>query len=111
MALPSPVTLPDIIAAAARGEVTLLDVREASELRDTGTAAGAMHIPLGQLPLQAGPGAPEAKALAAKPIAVFCAAGARAGRAVEFLTGLGYEAVNIGGFGQWVEAGGPVRRF
>jgi rhodanese-related sulfurtransferase len=41
---------------------------------------------------------------------VFCAAGARAGRAVTLLEQFGHEAVNIGGFGDWCGCGGEVQR-
>lgn len=104
-------TVPQAIDLAARGQITLLDVREAGELAASGTARGAVHIPLGLLPLKADPKAPDYDArLAGKPLAVFCAAGARAGRAVALLQQFGHEAANIGGFGDWTANGGPVQR-
>ncbi len=104
-------TVPQAIAMAARGEITLLDVREPGEVAASGTARGAVHIPLGLLPLRADPRAPDyERRLTGKPVAVFCAAGARAGRAVDLLTRFGHEAVNIGGFGDWCGCGGPVQR-
>lgn len=99
------------IDLAAKGQITLIDVRETGEVTATGTAKGAVHIPLGLLPLKADPKAPDFDArLAGKPVAVFCAAGARAGRAVELLRHYGFDAVNIGGFGDWCGCGGPVQR-
>jgi rhodanese-related sulfurtransferase len=104
-----PPSLSDIIAMAARGEVTLLDVRESAELQASGTAKGALHVPLALVPMKADPkGLDFLPALSGKPIAVFCAAGARAGQAAQVLNGLGHTAWNIGGFGQWASAGGPV---
>lgn len=105
-------TCAEAIAKAAAGQVTLLDCREAAEVQASGTAAGALHIPLALVPLKADPKAPDrdARLDPAKPVAVFCAMGGRAGRAVEVLRGLGYEAHNIGGFGDWCAAGGPVTR-
>jgi rhodanese-related sulfurtransferase len=104
-------SVPQAIALAAQGRITLLDVREAGELASSGTAVGAVHIPLGLLPLKADPKAPDYDArLAGKPVAVFCAAGARAGRAVDLLRHFGHEAENIGGFGDWCTCGGPVQR-
>ena len=104
-------SLADVIAKAAAGEITLLDVREKAELQASGTAKGALHIPLSMVPLKANPKGPDFdKRLSGKPLAVFCAAGARAGQAVQVLQGFGHEAVNIGGFGQWTAAGGPVSR-
>ncbi len=99
------------IAMAAAGEITLLDVREIGEVQASGLAAGALHIPLGLLPLKGDPKAPDFDCrLTGKPVAVYCAAGARAGRAAQFLQAQGIEAHNIGGFGDWVAAGGPVQR-
>jgi rhodanese-related sulfurtransferase len=93
-------SLPEIIAMAAKGEVTLVDVRELAELQTTGKAPEALHIPLGDLAGADLPGG--------KPIAVYCAAGGRAGKAVDYLTAQGHEAWNIGGLAHWAEAGGPV---
>lgn len=99
------------IAMAAAGEITLLDVREVGEVQASGLAQGAIHIPLGLLPLKGDPKAPDFDTrLTGKPVAVYCAAGARAGRAVQFLQAQGIDAHNIGGFGDWVAAGGPVQR-
>lgn len=101
----------DCVAKAAKGEVVLLDVREVGEVQASGLAKGAIHIPLGLLPLKADPKAPDFDArLQGKPIAVYCAAGARAGRAVQFLQSVGLEAHNIGGFGDWCGCGGGVQR-
>ncbi len=74
-------SIPQAIDLAARGQITLLDVREAGEVSASGTAKGAVHIPLGLLPLKADPKAPDYdRRLEGKPVAVFCAAGARAAR-------------------------------
>lgn len=103
-------SVPQAIDMAAKGLITLLDVREVGEVAASGTAKGAVHIPLGLLPLKADPKAPDYdKRLAGRPVAVFCAAGARAGRAVALLEQYGHEAVNIGGFGDWCGCGGPVQ--
>ncbi|MFZ9199082.1 MAG: rhodanese-like domain-containing protein [Paracoccaceae bacterium] len=107
-----PLTAADAIARAAKGEVTILDVREAAELAASGTARGGVHIPVSLVPIKANPGAADRKngLDPAKPVAVFCAVGGRAGMAVQALQKLGYEAHNIGGFSDWVAAGGPVSR-
>ncbi|KAF0171288.1 MAG: rhodanese domain-containing protein [Rhodobacteraceae bacterium] len=98
-------TTKDAIARAAKGEITVLDVREAAEIAASGKAAGALHIPLSMVPLQA-----DAKIAKNKPVAVYCAVGGRAGMATQALAKLGFEAHNIGGFGDWASAGGPVSR-
>ena len=109
---PKPLTLAEVMAKAQAGEITLLDVREAAEVQASGTAAGALHIPLAMVPLKADPTAPDRPPGldTAKPVAVFCASGIRSGKAVAALQKLGYAAQNIGGFSAWVAAGGPVAR-
>lgn len=102
----------DVIAGLARGQVTVLDVRELAEVQASGTAAGGIHLPLGLLPLRTDPKSPDhdKRLDASKPIAVFCAVGGRAGQAADYLNRLGYQAQNIGGFSDWVAAGGPITR-
>ena len=105
-------TAADAVALAAKGEITVLDVREAGEIAASGTAKGSVHIPLSMVPLKANPKGPDpdARLNPAKPVAVFCAVGGRAGQAAQLLEGLGYSVHNIGGFGDWVSAGGAVQR-
>lgn len=105
-------TAKDAVEGVAKGTVVVLDVREISEVQGSGTAKGGVHIPLGLLPLKADPKAPDfdTRLGAGKPIAVFCAVGGRAGRAVDCLKSLGYEAHNIGGLSDWASAGGAVQR-
>ena len=105
-------SLSDVIAKAKSGEMLLIDVREKSELQASGTARGAAHIPLALIAMKADPKSPDydKRFIAGKPVAVFCASGARSGQAASTLQRLGYEATNLGGFGNWVQAGGPVVR-
>lgn len=104
-------TLQDVVAAVASGEVLLVDVRERPELLASGTAKGAIHIPVSLIAMKADPKGPDFdKRFTDKTVAVFCASGGRSGMAVQALQRLGYQAVNLGGFGAWVQAGGPVTR-
>jgi rhodanese-related sulfurtransferase len=105
-------TIQSIIAAAAKGELTVIDVRELAEVQSSGLAAGAVHIPLALLSLKADPSSPDydARLAPSKPVAVYCAMGGRAGMAAQALSRLGYDATNIGGFSDWATAGGPVSR-
>ncbi len=105
-------TLKDAIARLAKGDITVIDVREGTEVVASGTAKGGLHIPLSMIPLKANPKGPDfdSRIDPAKPVAVFCAVGGRAGMAVQALQGLGYEAHNLGGFSDWAAAGGPVTR-
>lgn len=105
----------DAIAQVGRGDAILIDVREEAEVRASGKAKGALNLPLSQLHLTANPKSGHfskhlAKA-AGKPVYLYCASGARSGRAASILESLGFQqVVNLGGFGNWQAAGGPVAR-
>jgi rhodanese-related sulfurtransferase len=104
-------SLKDVMAKVAAGEVLLIDVRERAELQASGTAKGSIHIPVSLIAMKADPKGPDFdKRFKGKTLAVFCASGARSGMAMQALQRLGYEAINLGGFGAWVQAGGPVIR-
>lgn len=88
--------------AAIIEEVFLIDVREPDEYVEA-HAPGAILIPLATVPdsLDQLP--------TDRTIHVICAAGARSARAVEFLRGNGFEAINIaGGTGAWIQSGADV---
>jgi rhodanese-related sulfurtransferase len=94
----------------ANGAV-LVDIRDSAELSQTGKAAGAVHIPRGSLEFKADLSSPTAeKSLAFdKPVILHCASGGRAALAGKLLKEMGYQKVyNLGGFKDWVEAGGKV---
>ncbi|MBI1171231.1 sulfurtransferase [bacterium] len=105
-------SLPDLMAKVAAGKVLLVDVRERAELQASGTAKGAIHIPVALIAMKADPKGPDhdKRFKADKPVAVFCASGGRSGMAVQALQKLGYDAMNLGGFSNWMQAGGPVIR-
>lgn len=104
-------TVQDVIAKVTSGEVLLVDVRERAELQASGTAKGAIHVPVSLIAMKADPKGPDFdKRFKDKTVAVFCASGGRSGMAAQALQKLGYPAVNLGGFGAWVQAGGPVTR-
>jgi rhodanese-related sulfurtransferase len=111
-------TAPGISAGAAiegatNGTITVIDVREHAELATSGKARGAHHVPLSRLQDIADPRHPDynpALKTDAR-IAVYCASGGRSGRAQAALRQLGYGDVhNIGGFADWIAAGGDVER-
>ena len=94
----------------AKGAV-IVDVRDSAEVAQTGKAAGAVHIPRGSLEFKADLSSPTAeKSLAFdKPVILHCASGGRAALAGKLLKDFGYDKVyNLGGFKDWVEAGGKV---
>ncbi len=103
----------EAIDMVAKGDAVLIDIRDSAELTQTGKAAGAVHIPRGSLEFKADISAPSAdKSLAYdKPVILHCASGGRAALAGKLLKEMGYEKVyNLGGFKDWVEAGGKVEK-
>lgn len=99
-------------ALHAKGEAVFIDLREPAELAASGTVPGALPIPRGLLEFRADPESPDRNAAFAKPVVVtYCASGGRAALAGKVLRELGYKDVrNLGGFKDWVEAGGPVQK-
>ncbi len=103
----------DIVNKAANGEITVIDVRDHNELVMTGHAKGALHIPLSILRMQADPSSPDfhPELSTDKPVAIYCASGARSGMAARLMQSLGFQDVhNIGGLGHWQMAGGEITR-
>ena len=83
-------------------ERVLLDVREDDEWQ-RGHAAGALHIPMGQVPARL----EEIDAQAE--LYVICHAGGRSRRVAKYLQQNGYRALNVnGGMLAWAGAGRPV---
>jgi hydroxyacylglutathione hydrolase len=94
-----------LASGVARGEVTVIDVRNRSEW-EAGHLPGALHIPVGHLPgrLEEIP--------RDKPIVVQCESGSRSAIAASLLQKLGVEDVAEfrGGFVAWQLAGNEVVR-
>jgi hydroxyacylglutathione hydrolase len=89
----------------SRGDVTVLDVREASEW-SAGHLPGALHVPLGHL------GERLAEVPRTRPIVVHCESGGRSAIAASLLEHLGVAGVTnfTGGFSGWQHAGHEVVR-
>ena len=87
--------------------VAVLDVREPDEWA-AGHIAGALHIPLGVLPVRID----EVAALQEGGVAqtlVVCKVGGRSAQAVAYLAQQGYDVVNLaGGMLDWEAAGRPM---
>jgi rhodanese-related sulfurtransferase len=109
----SPITVEQAIPMAATGDLVLVDLREPAEIAASGAAEGALRIPLATLRMRADPTSPDFEAAfkSGKPIALYCAAGGRAGQGKQLLESFGIENVhNIGGLTHWATAGGPIVR-
>lgn len=103
----------DAVAQAASGDLTVIDVRDISELKSSGKAKGALHVPLMMLATRCDPKSPEClpQLSVDKPVALYCASGARSQMAAGMLAKMGYAQVyNLGGLYDWQAAGGAVER-
>jgi rhodanese-related sulfurtransferase len=82
--------------------VVLLDVRENDEWQ-RGHAAGARHIPMGEVPARIGEIDPGAQ------LFVVCHLGGRSARVAQYLAQNGYAPINVsGGMQAWADAGRAV---
>ncbi|SHG48700.1 rhodanese-like domain-containing protein [Cognatishimia maritima] len=99
------------IAIHAKGDAVFIDVRDSNSLRDSGTIAGALHIPRGMVELSADPDTPFHKPELQKDahLCLVCGGGVMAAMAGKTLKEMGYTNVtNVGGINAWKEAGGPT---
>src|SRR6201993_5492208 len=97
----------------AKGNTLVVDVRDASEVEKSGKVAGAVNISRGMLEFRADPESPyhDKNFSKDKTVILYCASGGRSALAGKTLRDLGYNKVyNVGGFKDWVEAGGAVEK-
>lgn len=103
----------EAVRSAARNAITVIDVRESSEVKATGKARGAIHVPLAALRMKADPASPEQLPAfrSGKPVVLYCASGSRSQMAARMLRQMGLDEVyNLGGLAHWQQAGGEVSR-
>jgi rhodanese-related sulfurtransferase len=96
-----------------KGNTLVLDVRDGSEVAQSGKAAGAVNVSRGMLEFRADPDSPyhDKNFSKDKTIILYCASGGRSALAAKQLKDMGYEHVyNVGGFKDWVDSGGPVEK-
>jgi rhodanese-related sulfurtransferase len=95
----------------AKGNVLVVDVRDAPEVEKSGKIAGAINVSRGMLEFRADPDTPyHDKAFSKdKTIILYCASGGRSALGAKVLKEMGYEKVyNLGAFKDWAESGGAV---
>ena len=95
----------------AKGNTLVVDVRDGTEVAASGKVAGAVHVSRGLLEFKADPeSATHDKNFARdKTVILYCGSGGRAALGGKLLKDFGYDKVyNLGGFKDWVEAGGKV---
>ena len=107
------VTIDEARDLIAGGDTLVIDVRDAPEVESSGKVAGAVHVSRGMLEFRADPESPfHHEAFdKTKTVILYCASGGRSALSGKALLDLGYTDVrNLGGFKDWVEAGGAVDR-
>ena len=105
------VAVEDGIAHHAAGDAVFIDVRDGKDIEETGTIAGAVHIPRGLIEFAADDSTPLHNPVLAKDAAIMivCKAGGMAALTGKTLIDMGYKNVsNVGGFQAWKDAGGPT---
>ena len=98
----------DAAAKMRDGNVLVLDVRDPTELQQSGKIKGALNVSRGMLEFRADPDSPYYNPAFQKDktILLHCASGGRSALAGKTLQDMGYTAVfNIGGFKDLAEAG------
>lgn len=93
------------------GDRVFIDVRDSSNITETGTIAGALRIPRGMIEFMADNNSPLHNTALKKDadICVVCGAGGQAALSGKTLLDMGFTSVsNIGGIGDWKDAGGPM---
>jgi len=97
----------------AKGNVLVVDVRDAPEVEKSGKVAGAVHVSRGMLEFRADPDSPyhDQNFAKDKTVILYCASGGRAALSGKTLKDLGYAKVyNVGAFKDWAENGGAVEK-
>jgi rhodanese-related sulfurtransferase len=90
------------------GNALVVDVRDPSEVQQSGKVKGAVNVSRGMLEFRADPDSPYNNPAFAKdkPVLVYCASGGRSALAGKTLKELGYANVfNAGGFQELKDAG------
>tara|TARA_B100001250_G_C19792752_1_gene787304 strand:+ start:1813 stop:2202 length:390 start_codon:yes stop_codon:yes gene_type:complete len=93
-------------------DVVIIDVREESEVYNSGIIKNAIHIPRGILEFSLAPNSSNnpVKITDDTTILVYCAGGYRSALAAKSLKDLGFANVfNLGGYKEWIENGGDIQ--
>ena len=101
----------DALAHVNDADAVFIDVRDANMIAESGIIKGGHHVPRGLFEFVADEDSPMFNPLfdKSKTFYLICGAGGMAALAGKTMKEMGFEnVVNIGGFDEWVEAGGPV---
>ncbi len=106
------ISVHDAQALVGNADVVFVDVRETVERQASGGIKDSVHVPRGFLEIIADPETPmHVDSLASgKRLVLYCGSGGRSALAAKTLMDMGLENVChiAGGYGAWVEAGGPT---
>ena len=97
----------------AKGNALIVDIRDGTEVAQTGKVKGAVHVSRGMLEFRADPDSPyhDKNFARDKNVILYCASGGRAALAGKLLKDMGYDHVyNIGGFKDWADSGGAIEK-
>ena len=97
----------------AKGNVLVIDVRDAPEVEQSGKIAGAIHVSRGMLEFRADPDSPyhDKHFDKGKTLIFYCASGGRSALGGKAVKDMGYSKVyNLGAFKDWTESGGAVEK-
>jgi rhodanese-related sulfurtransferase len=105
------ITPADAAALVEKADALIVDVRDGTEVAASGKVKGAIAVSRGVLEMRADPASSSHNAAFRKdrPVILYCGGGGRAALAGKTLLDLGFKDVrNLGGFKDWVGAGGAV---
>ncbi len=106
------ISVDDAQALVGDPDVVFVDVRETVERQSSGGIRGSVHAPRGFLEIIADPESPMhiGSLASGKRLVLYCGSGGRSALAAKTLMDMGLEKVChiAGGYGAWVEAGGPT---
>ena len=83
-------------------KLVVVDVREPSEIKESGAIPGAIHIPIGQIEKRMSEVPKNAE------VVCYCGGGGRGSRAAEAFVKAGYKTVQYCGLRDWKKAGLPT---
>jgi rhodanese-related sulfurtransferase len=107
------ITPPQAQELMAKGNTLVVDVRDGTEVAQSGKVRGAVHVSRGMLEFRADPESPahDKNFARDKNVVLYCGSGGRAALAGKLLRDMGYEHVyNAGGFKDWVDSGSAVEK-
>jgi rhodanese-related sulfurtransferase len=95
------------------GKALFIDVRDSADIARTGTIANCLRIPRGMMEFVADQASHlyNENLTKEKEIVLVCGAGGMAALTGKTLIEMGYTRIkNVGGIGDWIEAGGSIER-